>query len=148
METWAVVFLGIIAASAAVQAGFIVGLVAVGRRVGKRLDALEEKLDKELGPAIQNLDRVTRNVAEISDLATLQARRIDLLLVDTIEKVEDATTTVQRLVARPLRPVGHAMALLRAVRKGIEVFTRLREPEAGTTSHRRRHHEDDEHLFI
>jgi len=148
METWAVVFLGIIAASALVQAGFIIGLAVTGRRLGHRLDGLQDKLDKELVPALQNLDRVTRNAAEISDLATLQARRLDLLLVDTIDKVEDATSTVQRLVARPLRPLARALALARAVRRGIEVFTRFAGPPSDGPPPRRRHPEDDEHLFI
>ena len=146
METWAVVFLGVIAVSTAVQAGFLFGLAVLGRRLGKRLDGLQQKVDQELVPALQNLDRVTRNAAEISDLATLQARRIDLLLVDTIERVEDATATVQRLLARPLRPVGHAIAVLRAVNRGIRVFRHLgRNP---TEPAGRRRHEDDEHLFI
>jgi len=147
MDTWGVVFLGIIAASAVVQAGFVIGLAVLGGRLARRLDVLQEKLDKELGPALQNLERVSRNAAEISDLATLQARRIDLLLVDTIEKVEDATSTVQRLVARPLRPVSHGLAIFRAVRKGFEVFSRLGgDPSSGAP--RRRHVEDDEHMFI
>jgi len=148
METWAVVFLGIIAASALVQAGFVIGLVAIGRRLGQRLDGLQDKLDKELGPALENLERVSRNAAEVSDLVTLQARRVDLLLVDTIDKIEDATSTVQRLVARPLRPVARVMALGRAVRRGIEVFTRLGGAPSEGRRERRRHTEDDEHLFI
>jgi len=148
METWAVVFLGIIAVSTLVQAGFVIGLAVLGGRLAHRLDALQEKLDKELGPALQNLERVSRNAAEISDLATLQARRIDLLLVDTIEKVEDATSTMQRLVARPLRPISHGLAIFRAVRKGLEVFSRLGGEPSSRGAPPRRHHEDDEHMFI
>lgn len=148
METWGVVFLGIIALAALVQASFLIGLAATGRRLAKRLDALQARLDQELVPALQNLERVTRNVAEISDLATLQARRIDLMLVDTIEKVEDTTTLLQRLFLRPFRPVSYGLAFLRAVRHGIGVYRRLSRHARSDGAGRHRQHEDDEHLFI
>jgi hypothetical protein len=148
METWGVVFLGIIALAALVQASFLIGLAATGRRLAQRLDTLQARLDQELVPALENLGRVTRNVAEISDLATLQARRVDLMLVDTIEKVEDTTALLQRLVLRPLRPLSYGLAFFRAVRRGIDVYLRLSRHAAGDGTGRRRHGEDDEHLFI
>jgi hypothetical protein len=148
METWGVVFLGIIAFAALVQASFLIGLAVTGRRLVQRLDALQARLDQELVPALQNLERVSRNVAEVSDLVTLQARRIDLMLVDTIEKVEDTTALLQRLVLRPLRPLSYGFALFRAVRRGIDVYRRLSGHAGGDGAGRPRHHEDDEHLFI
>lgn len=148
METWGVVFLGIIALAALVQATFLILLAASGRRLAQRLDALQARLDQELVPALENLERVTRNVAEISDLATVQARRVDLLLVDTIERIEDTTAVMQRLILRPLRPLSYGLALFRAVRRGIDVYLRLSRHDAGDGAGRRRHHEDDEHLFI
>lgn len=148
MQTWGVVFLGIIAVAALVQASFLIGLATTGRRLAHRLDALQARLDQELVPALQSLERFTRNAAEISDLATLQARRVDLMLVDTIEKVEDTTALLQRLVLRPLRPLSYGLALLRAVRRGIDVYLRLSRHAAADGAGRRRHHEEEEHLFI
>ena len=98
MESWGVFFLGVIALASVVQAGFLIGLAVYGRRLANRVDALQVRLDREISPALENFNRVSRAAAEIADLATLQARRVDLVLADTIEKIEETTATVQRLV--------------------------------------------------
>ena len=48
MEAWGVVFLGIIAAAGTVQAFFLVGLARTGRQLGRRLDALQERVRRHL----------------------------------------------------------------------------------------------------
>ena len=97
------------------------------------------------------MTRVSRAAAEIADLATLQARRIDLLLADTVEKIEETTGVIQQLVIRPLKPVGAIVAFLRGVQRGMEVYLQLgRGAHVAHRAHkpRRSHTEDDEHLFI
>jgi hypothetical protein len=152
MESWGVLFLGVIALASVVQAGFLIGLVVYGRRLARRVEALQLRLDREIGPALQNVNRVSRAAAEIADLATLQARRLDLVLADTLEKVEETTTTIQRLVVRPLKPIGFIVAFLRGLQRGMEVYFEHGGPGApsGPRPHPRRrgHGEDDEHLFI
>lgn len=151
MESWGVFFLGVIALAAAVQAGFVIGLVVFGLRLERRLDALQSRLDRELTPALDNLTRVSRAAAEISDLATLQARRVDVLLADTIEKVEETTGLIQQFVGRPLKALGGSLALLKGLQRAVEVYLQLdreRGARAGAPPPRRRGHEDDEHLFI
>jgi hypothetical protein len=145
METWGVVFLGIIALASVVQAGFLIALAVYGRRLARRVDALQVKLDREIAPVLANFDRVGRAAAEIADLVTLQARRLDLLLADTIEKVEEATTAVQQLVVRPLKPIGAIVAFLKGLQRGMDVYFQLGRDG---TPRRRAHGEDDEHLFI
>src|SRR5262245_29386263 len=98
METTGVWFLGVIALSSVVQAAFLVALAVGGLKLMKRVDELQERLDREVRPAFEHLARVTRNLAEVSDLATLQARRIDFFLADTVDKLEDVTTQVRSFV--------------------------------------------------
>jgi hypothetical protein len=148
METWGVVFLGAIAAALVVQAAFLIALSVAGIRLARRLDALQAQIDQQIAPALKGVERISRNAAEISDLATVQARRVDLLLADTIDKVEDTAAVIQRLVLRPLRPVAHLVAVLRGVQAGIDVFLRLERAERPPSSPRRGQAEDDEHLFI
>jgi hypothetical protein len=147
METWAVVFLGVIAIASVVQAAFLIGLTLTSRRLGRRVDELQARFEREIGPALAGITRVSRAAAEIADLATLQARRLDLVLADTLEKVEETTAAFQRFVIRPLRPVSGIAAFLRGLQRGLEVYGRLGR-SSPPVPRRRSHVEDDEHLFI
>jgi hypothetical protein len=154
METWGVIFLGIIAFSSAIQGLFLVALLVFGRRLAHRIDALGSRIDKDITPALEDFQRVSRAAAEIADIGALQARRIDLVLGDTIDRVEEATSALQRFVSRPLRPLGTAVALFKGLQRGVEVFVghdrgHDRGHDGPRHSRRRRHGgEDDEHLFI
>lgn len=148
METWGLVFLGVIAVALAVQAAFMVTMSLAIVRLAQRIDDLQEKVDRKIQPTLEGLERISRNAAEISDLATLQARRLDLVLSDTIERVDETVTVVQRLLARPLRPVSHLVAVLRGVQRGLDVFLQLERKDRASTPKGRRGGEDDEHLFI
>ena len=77
MDSLAVAFLGVIALSSLVQAGFVIGLVVQGRRLERRLSELGERIERDIQPAIAHLTRVTRNAAEVSDLAVVEVRRLD-----------------------------------------------------------------------
>ena len=149
METWGVVFLGVIALSSLVQAGFVIGLTVGGRRLARRLDALNERIDREIRPALDDLGRITRNMAEVTDRVTLRVRRLDDLLADTIDKIEDATETVRRLIVRPLGPLAGIAAFVKGLRRGLQVYTQLRGLETqGRPRPPKRQVEEDEHLFI
>jgi len=145
MESWGIFFLGVIALASVIQAGFLLGLVFYGRRLAQRVDALQVRLDREISPALENFNRVSRAAAEIADLATLQVRRLDLLLADTIDKVEETTAAIQELVVRPLKAIGGIVAFLRGLQRGMEVYF---QSDRSTPPRRRVPGEDDEHLFI
>ena len=147
MDSLGVTFLGVIALASAVQAVFIVGLMLYGRRLARRLEELQDRLEREIRPTLDGLTRVTNNLSEISDLAVLQARRLDDLVADTVGKVEEATDLVRRVIVRPLGPLVEITALFRGIRRGLEVFHQLR----GVDNQRRgssRRYVEDEHLFI
>jgi hypothetical protein len=149
MDTWGVVFLGVIALGSLVQIVFLVALLVFGRQLARRIDALQSRVDREIAPSLENLNRVTRVAAEIADIANVQARRLDLVLSDTVQKVEETTALVQRLVVRPLRPLGGIAAFLRGVQRGVEVYHKLGSVDrAAPRPARRREEEDEEHLFV
>jgi hypothetical protein len=148
MDSWAVVFLGVIALSSLVQAAFLIGLAVGGRRLARRLDEMQARIDREIRPSLDNLSRITRNLAEIADLATLQARRMDDFLADTVDKLEEATSTIQRVILRPLGPLVDLAAFLKGIRRGVQVYRKLRGLEAQGRGSSRRYADEDEHLFI
>src|SRR3989304_8247190 len=129
MTAWALVFLGVIAVAALVQSAVLIGLAVAGRRLSRRIEALQTRLERDVSPALQDLTRVSRNVAEISDIATLQARRLDLALAGTIGKIEETTSVAQRLILRPLGPVADLVAFPQGLRRGIDVYFDLRARE-------------------
>jgi hypothetical protein len=147
MSTLAVVFLGLIALSSLVQAAFLIGLTLEGRKLGRRLDEIERRFEKEIQPALRSLARLSTNLAEASDIVSVQARRVDRFMADTIDKLEDATLILRQVMMRPVGTLLDITALLKGFRKGLEIYRRL----GGIESERRggaRRYSDDEHLFI
>lgn len=148
MDSWAVLFLGVIALSSLVQAVFLIGLAVGGRRLARRLDEIQKGIDREIRPTLDNLSRITRNLAEIADLATLQARRVDDVLADTVDKIEEATDMIRRVILRPLGPLVDVAAFLKGLRRGVQVYRKLRGLESQGRGSSRRNADEDEHLFI
>jgi hypothetical protein len=147
MMILAVVFLGLIALSSLIQAVFLIGVAREGKELSKRLLAIEHRFETEIRPTLQNLSRMSHNFAEVSELIGLQARRVDLFMADTVEKLEQASTSLRDIVLRPLGPLVDIAALLKGFRKGMEIYRRL----GGIDSERKgaaRRYQDDEHLFI
>lgn len=147
MSTWAVVFLGVIALGSITQTVFLVVLALQSRRLAAGVDELRVRLERDLKPSLESLSRITRNLAEISDLGVLQARRIDTALADTLDKVEATTEAIRRFVVKPFAPLAEIGAFLKGVRRGFEVYNRLRGFDKGAKGASRRYAED-EHLFI
>lgn len=147
MDTLGVVFLGVIALSAVVQAAFLIGLVREGRKLGRRLDEIERKFETEITPALRNLSRFSQNLADVSELVTVQSRRVDAFMADTIDKLEDATGMLRQVMTKPMGTLMDITALLKGIRKGVEIYRRLGGMESEHRGGPRRY-ADDEHLFI
>jgi hypothetical protein len=148
METWGVVFLGIISLASVVQAAFLIGLTLEGRKLSRRVAELQDRLERELRPSLDNLSRVSRNLAEVTDLAVLQVRRVDGLLADTIDKIEDTTTLIKQVVLKPIGPLVDIAAFFKGLRRGLEVYQTLRGFDRRERPPRGAYADDDEHLFI
>lgn len=147
MNTGVLVFLGILALSSLTQTVFLIVLALESRRIAARVEELRERVEKDLRPSLDSLSRITRNLADISDLGVLQARRIDAAVADTLDKVTETTETIRRLVVRPLGPLTEIAAFFRGVKRGIEVYNQLRGFDGGAKGQTRSYSED-EHLFI
>jgi hypothetical protein len=148
MDSLAVAFLGVIALSSLVQAVFLIGLAIQGRRLQRRIAELGDRVDRDIQPSLAHLTRVTRNAAEVSDLAVVEMRRFDLMLAELSERLDETSRVVQKLVLRPLRPIAEIAAFFKGVRRGLDVYHRLRGEESRRRPARRRDDDDDEHLFI
>ena len=147
METLGVVFLGVIAVSSAIQAVFLIRLGVEGKKLGRRLEEIERRIEAELQPSLRNFARVSQHVAEVAEVVALQTRRVDLFMADTIDKLEDATGVLRQVALKPMSALLDITALLKGIRKGLEIYRRLGGMESEHRGGPRRY-ADDEHLFI
>jgi len=147
MTTLAVIFLGVIALSSLVQAAFLITLGKESRKLGRRLDEIEQRFELEVRPTLQAVAKISKNFAEVSDSLASQARRVDAFMADTVSKLEETTSALREVVMRPLGPLVDITALLKGFRKGLEIYKRLGGMESERKGGARRY-QDDEHLFI
>lgn len=146
-STLGVAFLGVIALASLVQSAILVWLAVSALRLARRVGEIERQLDRELRPVLADVSRIGRSVAELSELATLQGRRVDAFLASSLEKLDDTTSQLRQLALLPLAPLGGLAALARAFQTGFRVYRRLggleRQGRGGP-----RQYPTDEHLFI
>jgi hypothetical protein len=143
----AMLFLGLIALASLIQAAFLIVLASSARRVGRRVDELQQRLDRELRPSVESLVEVTRNVAELTTIAAFQGRRLDSLVARTMNRVDDDTTRMAEAVERPLSPLAGVMPVIRGLKTGFDVYRRLGGLQARARGGGRQYIEDDQ-MFI
>ena len=148
MSDWVTIFLGVIALGSLTQMAILVLLFLEGRKAVRRIDALQERIEKDLRPALEGLARISRNLAEISDLAVLEARRVDVAVADVIDQFQELTREIRSTLLRPLGPLVDVLAFIKGVQRGIEVYRRLSAHDSRERAAHRQYAEVDEHLFI
>lgn len=141
------ILLGAIALSSIVQAVLLAGLALGGIQLMKRVQELQGRVERDIQPVLDSISSVSRNVAEVSDLAVLQARRVEAAVEETIERLDGARAQVRRVIRRPRGLIGDLGAVLKGVRRGLAVYHRLGGLHAQERGKARRY-AGDEHLFI
>ena len=139
MSGRAELFLGIIAlttlVTAIVQVVVLIGAGLLARRVQRTLDRAE----KELRPMFDHLNMISRDAARAASLAVVQVERADRLFADVAQRVEQTVTTLQAVVAVPVREGAAVLSAFRAV------MSALRDARANRN---RARVEDEDALFI
>ncbi len=126
MNTPALVFFGVAAVGALVQAFALVVLGLEMRRTFLRVDTLGERVARDLRPAVSHLTDATARLAHASELSLLQARRLDGLVSDATSELGRATDLVKRVVIpQAIRAVTLATAV-RTARSGLAFYRRWR----------------------
>lgn len=141
------VLLAVIALSSLVQGAILLGLAWGGRRLSQRVDELQGRLDRDVRPALESLRQVSRNLAESSDLAVVQVRRLEGFIGEAFDRIEETRRQVQRVARVPLGALDRASAVFRGVRRGLDVYHRLGGLQTQARG-RARSYREDEHLFI
>ncbi len=142
------VFLGVIALASLVQGLFLIGLGVGGLKLMRRVQELQGRFEEELKPAVASVSRITKNVAEVSAVASLQSQRVEALVDHTLARLEDTRRRVREALSVPLGGLVELSALLKGFRRGLDVYQRLGGLEAQGRGTGRRYESEDEHLFI
>lgn len=141
------ILLGAIALSSIVQAVVLVGVATFGMQLMRRVQELQGRVEREIQPVLDSISSLSRNVAEASDVAVLQVRRVEALVDETIERIDDARAQVRRVIRKPRGLLADVAAVFKGVRRGVAVYHRLGGLQA-TARGKARRYAGDEHLFI
>ena len=123
LSTAAVVLLGAIAVGSLAQAVFLILLGRELLSIGRRLDAFQERLGRDLRPLIADVTRATRNLSAASELTEQQARRIDALVTGAVGKLVEMEQIVEEVLLPPASRVAGWIATLRTV---VDLYRGLR----------------------
>lgn len=149
MDGWGLAFLGIIALSGLVQTAAVVVLAIGGVRLFRQVQAIDRRIERDLVPTLENVSRVTKNLAEISDRARAQATRAEAIVDDLLTRIDDMGAVVGDFVGRQAGWLGDVASVFRGVRRALDVYHRLRGLERGDRGGVRRYSaSEDDHLFI
>jgi hypothetical protein len=138
VNTWATVFLGIIAMATLVTAMLQVLLLFAGWQLVRRITTMVETFERDVRPILGHVNDIARDASRIAGLAAAQVERADQVLNNAVIRIEDLLGTLSSMVVNALKEGNALMMGIRAVLAAIEAFR----------GRRRRRSEDDEALFI
>jgi hypothetical protein len=121
MSTWAVVLLGLIALGSLVQTIFLLGMVRSGLLVARRVREVQRSYQEQLVPLLQQVDRVQRDVEELSLVIGRQQELVREFAASTADKVEST-----RGAMAPLGKLLAVLAVAKGLRRGYGMFRKLR----------------------
>jgi hypothetical protein len=136
-------YLGLIALGVIVMATIQVAAVVAGIRAARRVGEMAGRFERDVRPIIANLQKVSEEAARASAQAAAQVDRLDALLSNVAQRVEETAATLQQTILQPARD---GLALLSGLKSIIASF---REPRGTSESKERtgpRESQDD--LFI
>lgn len=147
-ELWFFICAAIVAASALMQAIFMMVIAIGAMKTRKRIDALTERIENDVMPAVQSVrglvedatpklkqatdhvleisrtareqvDHVSETLSDIVDKTHTQANRVDECLTTTLDVVGRATGSVHRATGGTSRKMN---AILTGIRVGVAVL--------------------------
>jgi hypothetical protein len=141
VNTWSVVFLGIIAAATLATAIIQIAVIVAAGRLARRVERLADELEREVKPLFGHLNAIGRDAARAAALATQQVERADRVFADIAVRIEQGLNSVQAALGKP---ASEGRALLSAFKAAIQALRDVRRSGRA----RQGRSEDEEALFI
>lgn len=133
-------FLGIIAAATALMAVVQIGAIVALARVATQVRDLMTTVQRDIRPLIGRANAIADEAQKTATLATAQAQKIDRLVTDLTQRVDDTSVILQQAIITPAR---EGMAIVAGVKAALGALRGLRDlrQRAGTV-------DDEDALFI
>jgi hypothetical protein len=117
-------FLGIIAAATAVMAIMqVIAFVALGR-VARQVRDVIGTLQQDVRPLIARANDIAEEASKTAALATVQPQKIDRLVTELTQRVDDTSAIVQQAIITPAR---EGMAIVAALKAGLSALRGMRD---------------------
>jgi hypothetical protein len=138
---WSDVFLGVIAAATLVMALIQVGAIIAALRLSRQAQQVLQSVQQDVRPLIARAQVIAEEASHTVAIATAQAQKLDRLITDLSQRVDETASVVQEAIITPAR---EGLAVFAAVKAGLAALRGLRDmrPRNG------RHAEEEDPLFI
>jgi hypothetical protein len=134
------VLLGVIALATLTMALIQVGFIVYAARLGRRLEQLAGRVERDVRPVIDAAAAATANATRATALAAAQVERAEQLFNTLSARIDQTAATVQRGLLVPAR---EGRALLAGLAATFSALRELRRLDA-----ERRAQEEEDPLFI
>ena len=132
MSPLIVVFLGIIAFCALVQAVFFVAAAVASWKAASRLDAWADRAEQELAAQGHRMEQLTARIETLSRQAHEALVRAEPVVDSVAVRTERAGEVLRHAAGLPFVPFRNGAALLHGVLRAVEAYRHLRRPRAAS----------------
>ena len=140
MSDWNDLFLGTIAVATLVMALVQIGAVVVATRVARQAQQTLTAVHREIRPLIAKASVVADEASRTAALASTQVQKIDRLVTDLSQRVDETAHIVQQAIVTPAREGVALLAAVRAALSALRGFSDLRRRSSRS--------EEEDPLFI
>jgi len=140
-DGWSDLFLGVIAAATLLMALIQVGAMITALRLARQAQQAIQSVHQEVKPLLARAQSIAEEASRTVALATAQAQKVDRLITDLSQRVDETSAVLQHAIMTPAR---EGLAIVAAVKAALAALRGMRE--LGTRNGR--HAEEEDPLFI
>jgi uncharacterized membrane protein len=140
-DGWTDLFLGVIAVATLLMALLQVGALIAALRLARQAQQVIQSVHQDVRPLIDRAHAIAEEASKTLALATTQAQKVDRLVTDLSQRVDETASVLQEAIITPAR---EGLAIVAAIKATLGALRGLREfgPRNG------RHAEEEDPLFI
>lgn len=116
MSLWGEAFLGVIAVATLVMAVIQVGAIVTAARLARQAQETLASVQRDIRPLIDRAGAVVDEASRTAALARSQVQKVDRLITDLSQRVDETATVLQQAIVTPAR---EGLAIVAAVRAGL-----------------------------